>query len=414
MIGETLMQRTATFLVIVLAAAVLLTALMPGQAQDATPFAPEATVMPDGAIFIAPGRCIVSPDESLIAANSYGLFDLPSGEKRFDIMGEGKGLYSPGGRYLAVHKIGLYDLETGELVIESPSEYPTFSPDSRFYIDYNTVYDLSTGDAVIELDREGDGISSYSWDLFINNDQWYIYEKTFRSADEPTRQMFLDATTWQPVIDTGIYPLGAGIVFNPDFTRYAVGGFGLFSYPDGEKLFDLPQGWSRFADDSKLILIRSPWTGSPLSDMTFNFVDGETGANINQFNISEGVYTNILNNRLIISPDLSQIIMPDVSQTGTGDPIIYALTGWRLIDVRTNTLIKRWVSDSLVSAYQELGLTFPSSHRIIDGRYVIKGQGVFDEATDQLIFPLIGSDLYLTEGGTYAVTQRPCTVWALP
>ncbi len=406
------MKHTWTITFGVFVAAILLTALMSSQAQDATPFPPEATVMPDGAIFIAPGRCLVSPDESRIAVRDYGVFDLPDGQKAFDLTGDAI-LYSPDNRYFVVSGVGLHDSQTGQLLIESPSRYPSFSPDSRFYIAYDIVYALPSLEQVTDLDREGDGVNSYSWGRFINNDLWYTYEKTFTTADQ-TMLTFVNATTWLPVLDTSIYLPMTPISFSQDFRRYAVGGVGVFELYSGEKLFDLSEGLAHFSTDSATILM-TPRLYPPPSDIALAFLDGETGATLNQFSVPGLVYSDIMSyGAFFTSPDMSKIAMPDVLNIGVDGQENYVLQGWRLIDVRTNTLIKQWRDNSVVSAYQELGRPVPTSHRIIDGRYVIEGQGVFDAATDALVMPLIGQAPYLTEGGTYAVTQNPCTVWRLP
>ncbi len=80
---------------------------MPGQAQDATPFELERVALPEGAVFSAPGNCVVSPDETQIAVDEYGVFSLPDGEKRYDITGY-QSLYSPDGRH---------DVETETLIL---------------------------------------------------------------------------------------------------------------------------------------------------------------------------------------------------------------------------------------------------------------------------------------------------------
>lgn len=404
-----------------ISALLTLTALVSARAQEETPFPPEATVVPKGAVFTAPGRCTVSPDESLIAVRDYGVFDLSSGEKRYEISGRTpKFRFSPDSRFLSIPQLGLFDAQTGQVLLESPIRDAEFSPDGRFYLDYEKVYALPSLEMVADLNREGDGINHYVWSRFINNGQWFEYAllEDALQAESPlsrSRQVIVDTATWQPVVDTNAYPSDVYLVFNADYTRYAFGGDGVFSYPDGKKLFDLPEGHPQFGNDSKIIMLRT--FNATNQTVIYTFIDGETGAHLNQFNPNLQINTGMGNNfSPIANADLSQIAMPDFTIEGTGTQARYVLKGWRIIDIRTNTLIKQWVSDTMASASEEMGWPTPK-YRYMDvqGRNLRDGVGVFDVATDTLIKPMDGlTGLYLTLGGSYAVSQNPCTVWSLP
>ncbi|GEM_PF-1714581 len=421
------MRRALTFLVGVCAAALLLTALMPGQAQDATPFPPEATVVPEGAVYGAPGNCTVSPDESQIALNGYAVFSLPTGEKRYDIAGSAA-VYSPDGRYLSTVKGGLYDAQTGEQLIDS-SAYPNnfdvferFSPDGSLYIDTAGVYETATGEQLIPLDTTYSADEPSASPQFLANGDIIIYYQ-FPNVDIASRHIQIvvhDAKTRDVIFDIDEYGVTLGYAsFNPDMSRVAISGVGVFAYPEMTKVYDLPTAdsvWrsANFSDDGAIISLQ----GISNQELLLGFLDAETGDYINQFvlNIPNPLPMERL---LYLSPNLTKLAFPNLSQVGTGRDTIYTIYGWRIIDVRTNALIKEFTTNDVdgvrAEIYGEPSDLDPNSKRFeVNGRYVTS-EGVFDVATDALILPLAGfNSLALTNHATYAVSQNPCTVWLLP
>jgi hypothetical protein len=250
---------------------------------------------------------------------------------------------------------------------------------------------------------------------FINEGRWAVYEQPIDPDLERNYLAFVDTTTWEPVIDTSGYPFGAAINFNHDYTRYAVGGVGMFAYPSGEKLFDLPEGQTLFSPDSSVIMVRATYLlPRPSEYLVYIFLDGETGTQINRFDISWPVAdVAYALNYPLVNADLSLVVMPDVAPgtVGPGHPPV--IEGWRVIDVRTNAIVQRIEGGDLDDPRAALGLNSLTTP-IINGRYAVQGEGIFDAETDQLILALDGNRLALSPQGTYAVTQGMCTVWELP
>lgn len=388
--------------------------------MSSTLTAQEATSQPFTAIFTAEGTCIVGGEnDGYVVVDDNGVYTLPDGGKLFDLPVKsaveyplGQNIFSPDGQYLAMAGIGLYALETHDLLIESPSKYPLFTPDGRFYIDYETVYDLETLEIVATLDRYGDGVGAFAIAEFINDGRWLTFLLSSQHAPA-----FMDTSTWQPVIDTAQYEEFTTVVFNSDFTRYAVSKHGVYALEDGQKLFDIPNGIPFFSADSKRLVIEVPtWLeGGQAGYDLFNIYDGETGDYLTQFSLQSDIYAQF--SGPYFNDSQTQIALIDALQISQGEFPSYELQGWRLVDVDTGQLLKQWTGASLEPVILELGIAHPfmSHPTIIDGRYAVDGgDGVYDAETHQQIFSFNGQQGSLSGAGIYAVTQYPCTVWTLP
>jgi hypothetical protein len=239
----------------------------------------------------------------------------------------------------------------------------------------------------------------------------------------------VDTETWETILDGNNYAPGTGVRFSNDYTRYAVGGEGVFSYPEREKLFDLPDGEPEFSEDSSIILVTTyPTTSDAPTILTY--LDAASGEQINRYERLAD-YRALAIYGLVSDPTLTRTILPIITQVEGGNPSNYLIQGWQVVEIATGTVIQQIDRDQplevndTTSAYfikaeeghllQE-ALGIPRSDRRFAGeRYLVRGKGIFDAETDALIFSLNRWRwLDLSGLGTYAYTSSPCIVWELP
>ncbi|MCU0465524.1 MAG: WD40 repeat domain-containing protein [Anaerolineae bacterium] len=412
--------------------------ILPAAAQEATPIPPEATetpvppeatALPEGVVFVASEPCFLSPDETTVAVRRDGVYDLPSGTKRFDLPETGWDNYSPDGRYLFVSGHGLYDVQTGEILIPTDnsihnrSVWDTFSPDGRLFVDGNIVYDLNTLEQVATLDRarfmDDSEEPIYGGLEFVNEGRW-LYFKRFDTEQEVGVSIYVDVETWETILDGGDYPPGMGIRFSPDYTRYAVGGEGVFSYTAGEKLFDLPRGDVAFNEDSSAIMITTFPISSSNEPIIITYLNAASGEQINRFEVDVVAYIELSENGLLFEPTLTRIVLPVIEEVGVGENTRPLIRTWQVVDVATEEVLYELERVVEVLEFEDANtlreaLRVPTDERWqIDGRYVVQGEGVFDVETDALILPLDREMLSFSRQGTYVYSLNPCTVWELP
>jgi hypothetical protein len=193
-------------------------------------------------VFEAPMQCRLAPDEQSVVVYGVGVFDLATGEKRFDLTGRVAD-FSYSKPHLLIRNDGLYDLNTGERLIE------TESPDARLYsfvghflMDGSTVYDTNTGHVFVQYASTEPVREAY---LLPWNPNWVVITREITDANS-TRYAheLLDVETGQPVTEPFAFinrifegPADA----SRDNTLIAIGGVGVFDLATGEKHYDLPQ-----------------------------------------------------------------------------------------------------------------------------------------------------------------------------
>lgn len=409
--------------------------ILPAAAQEATPIPPEATetpvppeatALPEGVVFTASGTCFISPDETNVAVWRDGVYDLPSGVKRFDLPEVDWVHYTSDGRYLLVSASGLYETATGELLI--PAETPRYvlgvgkvSPDGRWFVDGNAVYDLTTLEQVTRLDRamfiEGDDEAYYGFIDFVNEGRWLAFDR-FDTEHENWVKVYVEIETWETILDGGDYPSGMGLRFSNDYTRYAVGGEGVFSYPSGEKLFDLPRGQVEFSEDSSVILVRTapPTLSEPV---ILTYVDAASGEEINRFEIPLEIYVQLQSRGLLDEPTMTRAVVPVITQVGVGQNMNPLVRGWQVVEIATGAVLNEFediefLTSENANPVREALLLLTPEDWSVNGRYVVWGEGVFDVETDALILPLERDYLTLSAQAAYVYTTTICTIWELP
>lgn len=398
---------------------------IPPEATE-TPIPPEATALPEGVVFATPGFCLISPDETNVAVWRDGVYDLPSGAKRFDLPEVDWVRHSPDGRHLIVSEVGLYETATGELLIPSENHLylpgvGEFSPDGRWFVDGNIVYDLTTLEQVTTLARNaptyGDEDPLYGEIEFVNDGRWLAFDR-FDAEHEAWVKVYVEIETWETILDGGDYPSGMGLRFSNDYTRYAVGGEGVFSYPSGEKLFDLPRGQVEFSEDSSVILVRTapPTLSEPV---ILTYVDAASGEEINRFEIPLEIYVQLQSRGLLDEPTMTRAVVPVITQVGVGQNMNPLVRGWQVVEIATGAVLNEFediefLTSENANPVREALLLLTPEDWSVNGRYVVWGEGVFDVETDALILPLERDYLTLSAQAAYVYTTTICTIWELP
>ncbi|MCU0465523.1 MAG: hypothetical protein MUF38_13255 [Anaerolineae bacterium] len=411
--------------------------ILPAAAQESTPIPPEtteipippeATALPEGVVFAAPGFCLISPDETNVAVWHDAVYDLPSGAKRFDLPEVDWVHHSADGRYLFISESGMHDAQTGELLIASNGLYlpgvAEVSPDRNLLVEGNNVYDLTTLEQIATIDRNGpnygEALPSYGQIEFVNEGRWLAFDR-FDTEHENWVKVYVDVETWETILDGGDYPPGMGLRFSGDFTHYAVGGEGVFSYPAGEKLFDLPRGQVEFSEDSSVIMITTyPTTTTSNEPVLFTYVNAASGEQINRFEVPVLAYIQLLSRGLVSEPTLTRAVMPVITEVGVGENMTPLIRTWQVVEVATGEVLHELERVVEVLEFEDVNilreaLGLPrSDQQFAGGRYVIWGEGIFDVETDALIFAREGSPFSLSPLGTYAYVGNPCMLWELP
>jgi len=330
---------------------------------------PEATAIPEQAVFTMPGHCMVSPDETVVASARIGVFDLLTGQKHFELNDYPLG-FSDDGRYLAEANVGVYEVSTGELVYRAKTRRGIFSPDGRLYTDYVTVFDLTQDIAVYTLPRTiPDYITNRDFAYFIQNGRALYYSdlkdvdtEQYPEFDGKAHEVIVDTTTWQTIFDSADYiDSSVNFAFHPTGISYAVSGVGVFSYPERKKLFDLPKnGRTRYSIDGHSIGIMTEQTitetfeeGGVTHHESYTIpkelllIDSETGEQINRFphppgsevwNLSYITLDDWIHDpydMLIISDDFNTVIMPDFAPLRVNAPTPLTIVSWQIIDSRS-------------------------------------------------------------------------------
>lgn len=404
-------MKNVTVFVSLFLSTVFLTAMMSSNAQEATPFPPEATVVPDGAVFTAPGRCTVSPDGALVALDNYAVFSLPDGEKLYDINDKYPN-NTFNGRYL-VSDGKVYVAQTGEVLLtfEGYGHWGDLSlhPD-LFFTDY-MVFDFSSGTAQPYLSEEnalyiqplynGDFLTSYALTETTNTDEVF-----FRAYDGDTLVLIFDTQAFGVPM---MYP-----VFSSDYTRVAIPNVGVFTYPAMEQLYTLPTETSIaiFGADNSLVVV---WNND-FDDQTrtYHVIDAQTGTILREFTLNEYALFRVSGLNLL-SYDGTKIALPIVDETA----ISYAdtLVGWSLIDLQSGEVIETLTEfvdntdklnpiDRILRPY-----TGDDEPYVVNGRYH-DGDSVINAQTQESIWSR--PNTRITQLTTYYVVTRPCTVWTLP
>ena len=321
-------------------------------------------------IFEAPIQCRLAPDERSVVLYGVGVFDLETGEKRFDLTGRIAG-FSYDNAHLLVKNDGLYDLNTGERLIKTVSSDAWLYALGRFLLDGSTVYDTNTGQVFVqypstELVREAFPLP---W-----NPNWVIVAREITDGNS-TRYAheLLDAATGQPVTEP--FAFMKGIFEGPtdvsrDGTLIAIGGSGVFDLETGEKHYDLPPAYSmQFTEQGSTLFILTV-------DQEIQVIDGPTGEVLfRREDIIFGQDGRLLFDRwggFVLSPDGKTLLAPEYTTVRTDGRLSYLPLETLVVDVESGATRAR--------------LPGGSAGFLRDGNHIfVGGHGIFDAATGQLI-----------------------------
>jgi hypothetical protein len=355
------------------------------QAQAVTPFPPEATAIPDGAVFIAPGHCAVSPDETHIALDENGVFDLSTGAKLYDFA-EDEIIYSPDSRHFSARNGAAYDAQTGAVVIPAGQHETRFVParafsfDGRLFANSDGVYRLDTRDLVMPLNT-GETVERRQEATFLPTGAIQVLYADLVEGQDYVRYwaVFYNPQNLEVILDTRDYleNMRFSLALSSDANYLLLGEAGVFTYPALERVIDfsdpdhgigyiISTGFS--ADETKVGVVSIDYA-EPESQFILQVFDLATGEILNTVDTPYG-------------------------DGSFPDAITSALD-------RLNFQTPAWV--------------YEAPNRV-GNQYIDPVSGdVFDVATDTLIFDApLGQNPTLTLGGSYIVTQYPCTVWTLP
>lgn len=404
----------------VISGGLTLTALMSAGAQEriSNAIQPETTVVPDGAIFTASGVCSVSPDETQLALDNAAVFDLNSLQKLYDITGS-EVIYSADSRYFSLRDSAVHDAQTGALVLAAspynidylpPRE---FSPDGRHFANFDGVYDLETASLVLAVDNSQNGMRGFA--SFLPNGDVMIRYTTHDETGTLAQSwaILYDKSTFEPIFDTRDYVESVwNVGISPDSTHLVLHRVGIFNYPTMERIADLSMPdrntqyeiFTTFSPDGTKVAL-----GGLDSDNNFvvQIFDLTSGALMNRFDTPYGDGAN----PFVFSEDYSAIAIKEA------DHSTHEL--WIIRDIETGEVIQR-VTTSMFNATEIEGFDSTPSWLTVEpfrvGNRSINIDGdVMDLTTDELIFDVPNrQNPTLTLGGSYVLTQDPCTVWVLP
>jgi WD40 repeat protein len=175
---------------------------------------------PNGNLLIVSGNGVLDIGYGRVADIGYTVYDVATGERRFATQSPYTPVISPDEQLLALWRDGIYEVETGQLRFNISGHSPSFSPDSTLVaVGDDGIYDVVTG------------------------------ERRFAIAGSRT-PLFSPDGSILAVGDDGVYDVATGqrrfmiafnsIAFNPDGTLLAVTGEGIYRVSDGYRSGDLP------------------------------------------------------------------------------------------------------------------------------------------------------------------------------
>jgi hypothetical protein len=352
------------------------------------------TVDPEGftLVFEAPMQCRLAPDEKSVVVYGVGVFDLASGEKRFDLKGRVAG-FSYDNPHLLVRNDGLYDLNTGERLIKTDSSDAWLYALGRFLLDGSTVYDTNNGQVFVQYPTTEPVREAFPlpW-----NRNWVIIAREITDGNS-TRYAheLLDAATGLPVTEpfafmNGIFEGPADV--SRDGTLIAIGGSGVFDLDTGEKHYDLPQVYSmQFTEQGSALFILT-------IDQEIQVIDGPTGEVLfRRENIIFEEDGRLLFDRwggFVLSPNGKTLLAPEYTTVRANGGLSYLPLETVVIDVESGETRARLPGGSV-------GF-------LRDGNHIfVGGHGIFDAATGQSIrsTPELSDPPQVMQGTYYGIIQ---------
>jgi hypothetical protein len=363
--------------------------------------APTATPSPTLAPTFTPilqthiaARCgDISADDTLMVSHYSGVYDLETGEARYESEGQYFEL-SPDNRYVAVASQGVIDISTGEVLFPiTPDEehvdfFPRFSPDSTKVIGYDGVYAVPTGEHILSWNRENPA-------AFFSPDSRYVMLFGDGVYDLETGERYFATDTDYEFYDPHN-------TFTRDGSRLALKGDGFYDMTTGTLLVNLPGDFSFNADET---MISTTFGGLYYTATGEPVVDAPSGFNMPALNPDSTLAA--ISNGDVLSEEDEQI--GAVYDLATGEErftynSIYAefsSSGAYLIAGRDGVYTVA-TGERLYELGENEGFTM---HPTQD-RYVIGGQGVYDLASRELIYSLTGTYATFSDDGTLLFTNN--------
>jgi hypothetical protein len=345
-------------------------------------------------VFESQYRCSLTSDDKAVVVQGVGVYDLSTGEKRFDFE-ESAGRVDISYRLprVFVRNKGLYDVNTGELLVETASPDAFLSPYGDYMIDGPTVYDAATGDV---LYRAAEDVTSLRADPWFVDRRWVSI--TYQLADTVGQPQYewviVDAETGAP--PAGQFAFMSNIVEHRatsvrDGSLVAISGDGLYEVATGEKRFALEEMQDlRLSLDGEVLIAIT-------ADNELQLIDTQTGEVILRREdvpfIPAFGRGDARVGGFVLSPDNTTLLVPEYSEVRSGGTSSYLTLGAQLVDVATDQVV-----GSLPAAGE---YAFPW-----DGRYVqLVGQGVFDVATGQMVFETAEPFIRVMPNGRFALVR---------
>lgn len=97
---------------------------------------------------VFPKGDFLSPDEKYLALRRSGIYELATGKKLFPIIN--LGWFSPDSQLIAVWRDAMYDIETGRSLYDLPDGLVEFSPNGEYFAVWQSgIYETKTGEQTI-------------------------------------------------------------------------------------------------------------------------------------------------------------------------------------------------------------------------------------------------------------------------
>jgi WD40 repeat protein len=176
-----------------------------------------------GELLFPAWRAAFSPDSSLVAVTGEGVYEVETSDLRFPTETNHHIVFSPDGTMAAVGFEGVYDTQSGERLFDI-GEYGYFTADSSlFRVRRGTLIETATG-------REPSMFSGY-----LQDDTTISPDIRFVAFGDGSFTVYDFATGEVAFTFYGSYP-----TFNHDSTLMVVGGSGVYDTSNGHLLLEFP------------------------------------------------------------------------------------------------------------------------------------------------------------------------------